>query len=196
MSGEPQKTSDPELDRAQLVKFAIEMGPLAVFLLVWLLAGIMWATGAIMLASVVAMVASRRLLGRVSPALIATTALVVAFGALTLLLDDPRFIMLKPTIVYLLFAAALGVGHLLGKPVLKLLLGETMRLTDVGWRLLSMRWALFFMAMAVVNEIVRQQLSEKAWVLFKVAGFPLLTIAFVMMQMGLIERHRPRDAGE
>lgn len=199
MSGEPEKSakpaaSEPELDRAQLLKLAIELGPLLVFLLVWMVAGIKWATGIIMIASVIAMVASQRLLGRISPALVASTLLVVAFGGLTLLLDDPRFIMLKPTMVYLLFAAALGVGLLLERPVLQLLLGETLRLTDAGWRVMSGRWALFFLAMAVLNEIVRLGFTERVWVIFKVVGFPALTIAFVISQAKLIERYAPKSS--
>jgi intracellular septation protein len=153
----------------------------------------MSATGAIMVTSLVAMIVSQRLLGRVSPALVTSTVLVVAFGALTLALDDTRFIMLKPTMVYLLFAAAIGIGLLVRKPVLQLLLGDTLKLTETGWRLLSIRWAGFFVAMAVLNEIVRLSLDERAWVLFKVAGFPILTLVFVIAQARLMTEHRITD---
>lgn len=177
-------------DKKQTMKFAIELGPLLLFLVAWLLVGMQWATGVIMVASVVSMVASHRLLGRISPALIATTVLVIAFGALTLLLDDPRFIQMKPTMVYLLFAAALFISHLIRKPILQILLGEAIQLTDEGWRKLSLRWAFFFAAMAIVNEFVRQGFSEGTWVAFKVGGFPLLTIVFIVTQSGLINRHQ------
>lgn len=196
MSTEPgpdRSAEETEIGRPELIKLAIELGPLVVFLAVWLISGIMSATGAIMVTSLVAMIVSQRLLGRVSPALVTSTVLVVAFGALTLALDDTRFIMLKPTMVYLLFAAAIGIGLLVRKPVLQLLLGDTLKLTETGWRLLSIRWAGFFVAMAVLNEIVRLSLDERAWVLFKVAGFPVLTLVFVIAQARLMTEHRITD---
>lgn len=196
MSTEPgpdRPAEETEIGRPELIKLAIELGPLVVFLAVWLISGIMSATGAIMVTSLVAMIVSQRLLGRVSPALVTSTVLVVAFGALTLALDDTRFIMLKPTMVYLLFAAAIGIGLLVRKPVLQLLLGDTLKLTETGWRLLSIRWAGFFVAMAVLNEIVRLSLDERAWVLFKVAGFPVLTLVFVIAQARLMTEHRITD---
>lgn len=196
MSTEPgpdRSAEETEIGRPELIKLAIELGPLVVFLAVWLISGIMSATGAIMVTSLVAMIVSQRLLGRVSPALVTSTVLVVAFGALTLALDDTRFIMLKPTMVYLLFAAAIGIGLLVRKPVLQLLLGDTLKLTETGWRLLSIRWAGFFVAMAVLNEIVRLSLDERAWVLFKVAGFPILTLVFVIAQARLMTEHRITD---
>lgn len=185
------KSSEPDFSREQLVKLAIDLGPLAVFLVAYLFLGLMWATGIIMVASVASMIASQRLLGRISTALVVSTVLIVAFGALTLLLADPRFIQMKPTMVYLLFAAALAAGHVLRRPVLQLLLGEAMRLTDEGWRQLSLRWMWFFVVMAGMNEIVRHAFSEGTWVAFKVGGFPLLTIAFLVAQHGLIQRHQP-----
>lgn len=177
-------------DRQQTMKFAIELGPLAVFLIAWLLLGMKWATGLIMIASVISMIASHRILGRISPALIATTVLVIAFGALTLLLDDPRFIQMKPTMVYALFAGALFISHVLRKPALQVLLGEAISLTDEGWRKLSLRWGFFFTAMAVLNEIVRQMFSEGTWVAFKVGGFPVLTLLFIITQAPLMQRHQ------
>lgn len=190
-SRHPSGPSDKAIaDRKQTMKFAIELGPLAVFLVAWLLLGMKWATGLIMIASVISMIASHRILGRISPALIATTVLVLAFGALTLLLDDPRFIQMKPTMVYALFAGALFLSHLLRKPALQVLLGEALSLTDDGWRKLSLRWGFFFAAMAVVNEIVRQMFSEGTWVAFKVGGFPVLTILFIITQAGMMQRYQ------
>ena len=187
---QPGQPGQAAADRQQTIKFAIELGPLGVFLIAWLLLGMKWATGLIMIASIISMAASHRILGRISPALIATTVLVIAFGALTLLLDDPRFIQMKPTMVYALFAGALFISHVLRKPALQVLLGEALSLTDEGWRKLSLRWGFFFAAMAVVNEIVRQMFSEGTWVAFKVGGFPVLTILFIITQAGMIQRHQ------
>ncbi len=76
------------------------------------------------------------------------------FGALTIWLQDSRFIMIKPTIIYLFFVAVLAFGLVTRRPLLKLLLGEALQLTDEGWRKLTLRWLVFFAAMALLNEIV------------------------------------------
>jgi intracellular septation protein len=192
----PGSADDAAAARQQKLKFAIELGPLAVFLIAWLALGMKWATGLIMIATVISMIASHRILGRISPALIATTVLVIAFGALTLLLDDPRFIQMKPTMVYALFAAALFISHIVKKPALQVILGEALQLTDEGWRKLSLRWGFFFAAMAVVNEIVRQMFTEGTWVAFKVAGFPVLTILFIITQAGMMQRYQSKSEAE
>jgi intracellular septation protein len=116
-------------------------------------------------------------------------AVVLVFGTLTLYLRDDTFIKLKPTIVYLTFAAFLGAGLLLRKPVLELLLGSVFNLTEPGWRKLTLRWALFFIAMAVLNEFVWRNVSTDAWVSFKAFGFLPLTFVFAMAQMPLMQRY-------
>ncbi|MDX2205507.1 MAG: septation protein A [Hyphomicrobiaceae bacterium] len=171
-----------------LIKLLIELGPLVAFFAAYGRAGIYWATGVLMAATVVALVASWRLLGRVSPVPVVTAALVVVFGGLTFLLDDPRFIKMKPTMINLLFAGALLGGTALGKSPLKLMLGEAFRLTPEGWRVLSYRWAAFFLALAVANEYVWRTFSEAAWVSFKAFGILPLTFLFAMAQIGLIRR--------
>jgi intracellular septation protein len=172
-----------------LVKLAIELGPLLAFFLAYARAGIFWATGVLMVVTVVALVASWRLFGRLLPVPVVTAVLVVIFGGLTFLLDDPNFIKVKPTIINLLFAGVLFVGLYLRKPLLKLLLGEAFNLTEEGWRRLSLRWAVFFLVLAGLNEIVWRNMSEAAWVNFKVFGILPLTVIFAMAQIGLIKRH-------
>jgi intracellular septation protein len=119
------------------------------------------------------------------------TAIIVGiFGGLTLWLNDDTFIKMKPTIIYGLFAIVLGGGAVLGKPVLKAVLGEAFSLTDAGWRRLSLRFVLFFVAMAVANEIIRRVASVDIWVLWKVPGSIILTFVFMLSQMPFIQRHR------
>ena len=96
----------------------------------------------------------------------------------------------RPTIINLLFAAVLGAGLATGKPVIKLLLGQQIHLTDEGWRKLTVRWMMFFLALAAMNEIVWRNFSESTWVSFKVFGILPLTIAFAAMQIGLLKRHQ------
>lgn len=191
MSTEPptaSRSSEPH----PLVKLLIDLGPLIVFFLTYAKAGIFWATGVLMIASIVALIVSRVLLGRFALAPAATAVLVVVFGGLTFLLDDPSFIKMKPTIINLLFAGILGFGIATGRPLLKMFMGEALRLTDEGWHKMTVRWAVFFVAMAVLNEVVWRNFSEAAWVNFKVFGILPLTLVFAVAQVGLIKRHEAR----
>jgi intracellular septation protein len=99
---------------------------------------------------------------------------------------------MKPTIINLLFAGVLLGGLLTGRPLLKLLFGEAFNLTEEGWRKLTLRWMVFFVVMAVLNEIVWRNFSEAAWVNFKVFGILPLTLIFAMSQIGLIKRYEPK----
>ena len=191
MADNKQKpVSDPRIGSAQLMKLAIDLGPLLVFFAVFLISGIYWATGTLMVLTVISMIASRLLLGHVSATLIVTTVLVVGFGSLTLWFNDPRFIKIKPTIVNLLFAAVLLGGVVVGKPLLRYVMGEALRLSDKGWRLLSIRFGLFFIAMAGLNEIIWRHFSETTWASFKVFGILPLTLLFFVTQLGAIQAHR------
>jgi len=174
------------------VKLLIEFGPLAAFGVTYLAGGIFWATAAVMVTSVIALVASWRRFGRLLPVPLLTAVLVVVFGGLTFWLNDPRFIKVKPTIINLLFAGVLLFGLMTGRPLLKLLLGEAFSLTAEGWRKLSVRWALFFLALASLNEVVWRNFSEAFWVNFKVFGILGLSLVFAMGQVGLIRRHEAR----
>lgn len=175
-----------------LVKLLIDLGPLLAFFLAYARLGIYWATGVLMVATVIALIASRVLLGRFSVAPMVTAVLVVVFGGLTFWLDDPSFIKMKPTIINLLFAGILGFGVFTGRPLLKMFMGEALKLTDEGWQKMTLRWVVFFLAMAVVNEVVWRNLSEAAWVNFKVFGILPLTLIFAMAQVGLIKRYEAK----
>ena len=178
-----------EKSPSPIIKLLIDLGPLIAFFVAYARAGIFWATGVLMLATIAALLASWRLLGRVTAVPMLTAILVVVFGGLTFYLDDPSFIKLKPTIINLLFAGVLVVGLATGRPLLKVLLGEALQLTEAGWRKLTVRWTWFFFGLAVVNEIVWRNFSESAWVNFKVFGIVPLTIAFAMAQIPLIKRY-------
>ena len=173
----------------QTWKLIVDLGPLLVFFGAYMAGGIYWATGALMVAMVIAVLAARVALGHVSPTMLATLVLVEGFGAMTLWLHDPSFIKMKPTIINLLFAAVLLGGLAFGKPFLKVLLGEALHLTDQGWRVLTFRWAAFFVALAGLNEFIWRNLSEATWAGFKVFGILPLTILFFACQWGLIRKH-------
>ena len=173
----------------KLLKLLIELGPLLIFFAAYGRAGIYWATGFLMAATLVALAASYTVLGRIAVVPLVTAVLVTVFGGLTFWLDDPRFIQMKPTIINLFFAVVLLIGLLTGRPLLKLLLGDALDLTAEGWRKLSARWAVFFLALAALNEIVWRNFSEPTWVKFKVFGIFPLTLMFALAQVRLIQRH-------
>jgi intracellular septation protein len=175
-----------------LIKLLIEVGPLLAFFVAYGRAGIFWATGVLMAATVVSLGASWKLFGRLLPMPVVTAVLVVVFGGLTFWLDDPSFIKIKPTIINLLFAGALVFGLATDRPLLKMMLGEAFNLTEQGWQKLSVRWTVFFVVLAVLNEVVWRNFSESTWVNFKAFGILPLTLVFAIAQIGLIRRHESK----
>jgi intracellular septation protein len=174
---------------AQALKLLVEVGPLVVFFVVNARAGIFWGTGIFMAATVVSLIASRILLGRIPVMPLVTGACVLVFGGLTLWLQDDHFIKIKPTIVNALFAGVLFAGLLSGQSFLKIVFGEVFRLTEDGWRKLTMRWACFFVFLAMLNEVVWRTFSTDVWVSFKVFGIMPLTMAFAVAQIGLLRQY-------
>ncbi len=187
----PQKpNAEPELDTRQLVKLAIELGPLVAFFAAYMLTHDLYvATPVLMVTTIASLAASKWLLGHVATMPIVTAVLVCVFGGLTIWLKDPTFIKMKPTILYVLFACALAGGLAYGKLFLKKVLGEAMHYSDEGWRTLTLRWAAFFVVLAVANELIWRNFSESAWVSFKTFGFLPITMAFAIGQFVLMKRY-------
>jgi intracellular septation protein len=177
---------------------AVDYGPLAIFFASYLAGGLMAATAAIIAASLVALGLAWSLQRRVPLIPLITAGVVAVFGGLTLWLQDETFIKMKPTIVQLLFALILLGGLALGRPLLKPLLGKMMPpLSDSAWRRFTLRYALFFIAMAALNEVVWRTQSTDFWVTFKVFGLSGLTILFILTQMPFIAREtRTAEAAE
>jgi intracellular septation protein len=184
----PQESA-PASGAALAAKLAIELGPLLVFFGTNATAGIYAATAVFMVATLIALGVAWWRYHKLPVMPLVSGAVVLVFGGLTLYLRDETFIKLKPTIVYLVFAVLLGAGLLLRKPVLELLLGPVFNITDEGWRKLTVRWACFFIAMAVVNELVWRNVSTDVWVSFKAFGFLPLTFLFAFAQMPLMQRY-------
>jgi intracellular septation protein len=180
------------------LSFALDFGPLVVFFLVYKFAvpgdnpilSAIYGTGAFMAAITVAVIVSKWKLGKVSPMLWLSAVLVIGFGALTIYFNDPRFIQIKPTIIYLGFALILGVGLLRGKAMLKYLLQAAYEgLSDEGWLKLSRNWAIFFVAMAVLNEAMRLFLTFDWWLTLKVWGITILSFVFALANVPMLMRH-------
>jgi intracellular septation protein len=191
------KDNEALMDKKQphpLFKLATELGPLMVFFIANAKFHLFVATGAFMVAVVVAMIASYAVTRHVPMMAIVTAVVVLVFGTLTLVLHDETFIKMKPTIVYLLFAGVLGGGLLFGRSFIAIMFDQMFNLTPQGWRVLTLRWALWFAAMAVLNEIVWRTQSTDFWVAFKAFGMAPLTMLFAVTQMPLIKRHHLEPA--
>ena len=172
-----------------LFKLATELGPLMVFFIANAKFNLFVATGAFMVAVIAAMIASYAVTRHVPMMAIVTAVIVIVFGTLTLVLHDETFIKVKPTIVYTLFAAILGGGLLFGRSFIAVMFDQMFNLTPRGWRILTLRWALFFFGMAILNEAIWRTQSTDFWVGFKAFGVVPLTMLFAITQMPLIKRY-------
>ena len=192
------KTYDPK------VKAALEYGPLLLFLLgYWFVkdrsfliagqtySGFIVITAVFVLIFVLSILALWRLTGRLSPMQIVTLVVVLFMGGLSVWFNDERFFKMKPTLIYAFFAAALGVGLLQGKSYLRLVMEDALALQPAGWMILTRRIAVFFVVLAVVNELVWRNFSTETWVWFKAVGLTaamflfLLTQARILTQFGI-----------
>jgi len=182
----------------------VDYGPLLVFFLVYKyyspesagedtageILAVIHGTGAFIVAAIIALGVSKWRLGKVSPMLWLSTAMIVGFGALTIYFQDERFIQWKPTIVYVLFAVVLLVGYAKGKSLLKVLLEAAFEgLTDEGWMKLSRNWGVFFILLAVLNSVLVFMVSFETWLGMKLWLFLPLTFLFTFTQVPMLMRH-------
>ncbi len=172
-----------------ILKLVLDIGPLVLFFAANSKFGIFAATGTFMVAALIALAVGYVMTRRIEVMTLVTAVIVVVFGSLTLVLHDDTFIKLKPTIIYLLFGGTLLGGLAFGKPLLGTLFDQMFQLTEEGWRKLTWRWALFFFALAVLNEIVWRTQTTDFWVSFKLFGVVPLTFLFGALQMPLINKY-------
>ena len=173
----------------QWLKYTVDYGPILAFFIAYKLAGLMAATLTLMIATAIATLLLYVVQRRLALMPIITLLVVGTFGGLTLWLHDDTFIKMKPTVIQGLFAAILFGGLIMKKPLIRYVMGSTLQMDDDGWRLLSLRFACFFAAMAVLNEIVWRTQPEGIWIDFKVFGIIGLTFLFILTQIPLIMRH-------
>jgi intracellular septation protein len=177
-------------------KLLIDLGPLLVFFLVNFLAPvpavlkIFVATGAFMIAIVAAMLFSALRFGRISPLLWFSGVMVLVLGGLTIVLHKAWIIKMKPTIYYALVAGILGFGLATGRPILQQVLGGAYPgLSADGWRKLTRNWAIFFVFLGILNEIVWRNVSTDAWVAFKLWFVAPATLVFAGANIPMLLRH-------
>ena len=185
-------TEKPQLN--PMLKLALDLGPLLLFFAANSRYGIFTATATFMVAVLAALAVSYVMTRRLPIMPVVTAVIVVVFGGLTLILHDATFIKVKPTIIYGLFGAVLLGGLVFNKPLLGVVFDSLFHLSEEGWRKLTLRWAIFFFVLAVLNEIVWRNASTDAWVAFKVFGVVPLTIVFGALQVPLLKRYAVEPA--
>ncbi|ASV85556.1 intracellular septation protein A [Ochrobactrum quorumnocens] len=206
-----EKTEAERKEVPPLLKLALELGPLLVFffanargeslierfpLLGQIGEPIFLATALFMVATVIALAVSWSMTRTLPMMPLISGIVVLVFGALTLWLHNDTFIKMKPTIVNTLFGAILLGGLLFGKSLLGYVFDSAFKLDAEGWRKLTFRWGLFFVFLAIVNELVWRNFSTDAWVSFKVWGIMPITIVFTLSQMPLIQKHTLPEANK
>ncbi|WP_439816659.1 septation protein A [Zavarzinia sp. CC-PAN008] len=178
------------------LRLATEAGPLIVFFVCNAQFGLIVGTGAFMAATLASLAVTYHQERRIPVLPLVSGVCVLAFGGLTVALDDELFIKIKPTVVNLLFATALFAGLAFRQFFLKMLLGSMIALDDAGWRILTVRWGVFFLILAALNEIVWRSFSTETWISFKLLGIMPLTLVFSALQLPLLQRHSLSDASE
>ena len=192
-----------------ILKLVLEMGPIILFFVAYRLAPysegasdeerqltqVLFATGVFIPVTLLALAWSWFTTRHLPKMAVITAVIVVIFGGLTLWLQDATFIKMKPTILYLAFGGTLGFGLLRGQSYLRYLMGEMMPLQDEGWMIFTKRFALFFLSLALVNELVWRNFDTDIWVTFKTFFLPLATFAFIFSQVGLFSKYEVKDEG-
>jgi intracellular septation protein len=185
-----------ERKSAPWVRSVVDYGPLVIFFAAYSAYDLISATAALMAATAVVLVFMLVTERRIPPMPLITAIVVGVFGGLTLWLEDETFIKMKPTIVNALIGAVLIGGLAFDRPLLKPIMGTAWPMTDYGWRALSLRFGLFFLVLAALNELVWRTQSTDFWVSFKVFGLIGLTFLFALAQVPLMNRHRLADTGK
>jgi intracellular septation protein len=190
-----EETKDDDVNwaelRPQIIKIALELGPLIVFFIVNTRTDIFAATAWFMGAMVLSLALSWLLLKRIAIMPLVTGIVVLIFGGLTLWLQDATFIKMKPTVINLLFGSTLLGGLLFGQSLLRYVFGDVYKLKPKGWVVLTLRWGIFFFVLAVLNEVVWRAFDTNTWVAFKVWGIMPLTIVFSMFQLPVLKEYAP-----
>ena len=190
-----EDAKDPELNwtelKPQIIKMALELGPLVVFFIVNARADIFVGTAFFMGAMVISLVLAWLLLKKVAVMPLVTGVVVLIFGGLTLYFRDDTFIKVKPTVINSLFGAVLLGGLAFRQSLLKYVFGDVYKLQPKGWTILTLRWGLFFFALAILNEVVWRTQTTDFWVAFKVWATMPLTIIFAASQLPVMTKYAP-----
>jgi intracellular septation protein len=175
---------------SQLRRSALDFGPLVLFFVAWSVRGLYLATATVMVAAVLAVALGYWFDRKFHPVPLLTAVLVLIFGGLTIYLHNDAFIKMKPTMIYGLFGALLLGGLYFNRPFIKHLFGAALVMDDRSWRMLTWRFGVFFFAMAVLNELIWRNFSERMWVYFHSFGGIALTLLFSLSQAPFLVKHQ------
>ena len=172
------------------VRHSVDYGPLLAFLVSFLITrDLQKATWALVPASALALIVSFAVERRIAPGPLLAGGAALVFGSLALIFHDNRLLMIKPTVVNGIFAALLFGGLLMKKTPLKLLMSDAISMSDAGWRTLSIHYGLFFLGVAILNEVVWRTQPQELWVWFKFPGVAILTLVFSLTQVPFMMKH-------
>jgi len=173
------------------MKQLFEFFPLIVFFVVYYKSDkdLYLSITAVIIATLISLVALYIKERKISTMMLVSTIILIVFGGLSIFLKNDIFFKMKPTIINALFAIILIGSTFFNKPVLKLLLNSSMKLTDQGWSLMNKLWSGFFIFLALLNEIVWRTQTTDVWVNFKVFGIMGITIVFTIVQIPILKRH-------
>jgi intracellular septation protein len=186
-ASEKRRTINP------ILKLVLELGPLALFFIAYSRLGLFGATAVMIASVIVTLSVSYALLRRIPIMPLVTAIIVVIMGSLTFYFHNETFIKMKPTALYVLFGGALLGGLAFNRPLLPVLFDGALNVTPEGWRRLTWRWAFFFVALALLNEIVWRTQTTDIWVDFKTFGIMPLMIVFGLAQAPLIMRYEAKE---
>jgi len=175
-------------------KILIDIGPLAIFFIFYTRGNLQSAILPFIIATIIAVLFSYIIEKKIPIMPTVGAGIILVFGGLTIYFDNEIFFKMKPTIINIIFACILYGGEFFKKPLLKLLLGKTLKLQSKGWSILTKRWVGFFLALAILNEIIWRTQSTDLWVNFKVFGILPITFIFTMTQFSLIKKYQIEDS--
>ena len=176
-----------------IIKLLVDIGPLAVFFVFYTRSDLQTAILPFMIATVIAVLFSYIMEKRIPIMPTVGAGIILVFGGLTIYFDNEVFFKMKPSIINILFALILYGGEIFKKPLLKYLLGGTLKLQEIGWSILTKRWIGFFIALAILNEIIWRTQSTDIWVNFKVFGILPITFIFTLSQFSTIKKYLIED---
>ena len=150
---------------------------------------IIFATKVFVPTLIISSILSYLILKTISKMTIITAVVVIIFGFLTVWFRNPVFIKMKPTIIYVSFSLILTLGLLRKKSFLQSLMGSALNMEDRGWLILTKRVTIFFLILAVLNEVVWRYFGQDQWVNFKTFGLPIITLFFFAFQYKLFQKY-------
>ena len=178
------------------VRAIVDYGGLAVFVLVYFVAklvlheppnpALLTATWGLVAGSALALAVGLVAERRIAPLPLFAGVVALIFGGLTLIFHDPRFVKIKPTAINIVLGGVMLIGTAMGKNPLKALFSGALNLTPQGWRTLTIRYGIFFLIMAALNEAVWRTQPDSVWVLFRFPGLQALSLLFALTQVPMM----------